>query len=304
MSGGVKSPKSMTGYAEARREYAGGMLRLSLRSVNHRFLDLHVRLPEGFDAFEPRLREQLRGRLRRGHVDVMLRYEPSSAEAVHVNRDVVAGYLRAAAELRSEFGFAAGPDLAALLRLPGAIAATAAPLDDAGRDALAAVLVECLEDALARLDQMRGAEGRALAEEMRHRLARIVACADRIEELARDLRPAYARRLEARLQELLAASPLDPARITQEAAVLADRTDIREELVRLRSHAAQFEKLLAGDGDVGKRLDFLLQEMQREANTMLSKTPGGAGEGIEITGVALEVKSEIEKLREQVQNIE
>jgi uncharacterized protein (TIGR00255 family) len=297
-------PKSMTGYAEARAEYNGGTVRLILRSVNHRFLDLHVRLPDGFEFFEPRLREQLRGRLRRGHVDVILRYEATGGAAVQINREVVTAYLRAAEELRGEFGFAAGPDMAGVLRLPGAIAAAAVPLDEAGRAALSERLAACLEEALGRLDQMRAAEGRALAEEMRKRLTRIAECARRVGELSHDLRPAYARRLETRLKELLAGSPLDPARVAQEAAVLADRSDIREELVRLASHVRQFEQMLSTPGDVGKKLDFLLQEMQREANTMLSKTPGGAEEGLEITGVALEVKSEIEKLREQVQNVE
>jgi len=151
---------------------------------------------------------------------------------------------------------------------------------------------------------MRRSEGRHLAEEMSARLIVISDHAKRIEELAERVRPAYAKRLETRLRELLGTSPIEPARVTQEAAVLAERADISEETSRLHSHVQQFEKLLAGAGEAGKKLDFLLQEMQREANTMLSKTPGVEAEGLAITDLALEVKSQIEKLREQVQNIE
>jgi uncharacterized protein (TIGR00255 family) len=127
---------------------------------------------------------------------------------------------------------------------------------------------------------------------------------DQVRELAASLRPAFARRLESRLKELLSGTSIDQGRLAQEAALLAERSDISEELDRLRSHLQQFIKLLDGAGELGKKLDFLLQEMHREANTMLSKTPGVESEALAITGLALEIKAEIEKLREQVQNIE
>ncbi len=295
--------KSMTGYAQARVEQDGWALRISLRSVNHRFLDLHFRLPEGFEAFEPRIRQAVRGRLRRGHVDVTLHYEPAGPAAVHVHRDVAAAYLSAAEEIRKQFGLKTEPDLATILRLPGVIGSTALSSDEEA-DALGHRITACLEDALARLEEMRRSEGRHLAEEMSARLHAITEHATRIAELAERVRPAYARRLETRLRELMGTVPVDPARVAQEAAVLAERGDICEEVSRLHSHVQQFEKLLAGAGEAGKKLDFLLQEMQREANTMLSKTPGVEADGLAITGLALEVKSQIEKLREQVQNIE
>lgn len=297
------SLKSMTGYAQARVEQDGWALRISLRSVNHRFLDLHFRLPEGFEAFEPRIRQAVRGRLRRGHVDVTLHYEPAGPAAVHVHRDVAAAYLSAAEEIRKQFGLKTEPDLATILRLPGVIGSTALSSDEEA-DALGHRITACLEDALARLEEMRRSEGRHLAEEMSARLHAITEHATRIAELAERVRPAYARRLETRLRELMGTVPVDPARVAQEAAVLAERGDICEEVSRLHSHVQQFEKLLAGAGEAGKKLDFLLQEMQREANTMLSKTPGVEADGLAITGLALEVKSQIEKLREQVQNIE
>jgi uncharacterized protein (TIGR00255 family) len=139
---------------------------------------------------------------------------------------------------------------------------------------------------------------------LRERVATIAAQAAQVETLTIALRPAFARRLQARLQEVLGGAGIDPGRLAQEAALLAERSDISEESERLRSHLRQFTKLLDAAGEVGKKLDFLLQEMQREANTMLSKTPGVESEALAITGLALEIKSEIEKLREQVQNIE
>jgi len=151
---------------------------------------------------------------------------------------------------------------------------------------------------------MRRAEGRHLVADLRERLARITEQAEQVRGLAVSLRPAFARRLEARLKELLSDSAIDQARLAQEAALLAERSDITEELDRLRSHLQQFTKLLDGAGELGKKLDFLLQEMHREANTMLSKTPGVESEALAITGISLEIKAEIEKLREQVQNIE
>jgi len=151
---------------------------------------------------------------------------------------------------------------------------------------------------------MRGQEAESLRQEMSGRLYRIAGLAAQVAPLAERARPAFARRLELRLKELLGDAPLDPARLAQEAAVAAERSDVSEELTRLASHVRQFESLLAGAADAGKKLDFLLQEMQREANTLLSKTPGTEAEGLEITRLGLEIKSEIEKLREQVQNIE
>ena len=169
---------------------------------------------------------------------------------------------------------------------------------------LEAVVVHCLGDALDRLDAMRAQEGAALCREMFGRLTRITDVAAKVQTLAERARPAFARRLTMRLQELLGEAQLDPARLASEAAIAAERSDVSEELSRLASHVAQFQALLSGAADVGKKLDFLLQEMQRETNTLLSKTPGTEAEGFEITQLGLEIKSEIEKIREQVQNIE
>jgi len=293
----------MTGYAQAQTCENGWSLRLSVRSVNHRFLDLHLRVPEGFEPLEPRIRQIVRERVRRGHLDVTLRYDLAGPAAVGVNHEVAAAYLRAVSELRTQFGLQAEPDLAGILRLPGVIGA--AVLSVEGELAkVEAALVRCLGEVLEKLDRMREEEGEALRQDMSARLASISRLAAQVEPLTHAARPAFARRLEARLKELLAESPVDPARLAQEAAIVAERGDVSEELARLASHTAQFESLLSDAADAGKKLDFLLQEMQREANTLLSKTPGNEEGGLEITRLALEIKSEIEKIREQVQNIE
>jgi len=300
---GPQSLRSMTGYAQAQANENGWTVRMTVRSVNHRFLDLRLRVPEGFEPVEPRIRQILRGRVRRGHLDVTLHFDLAGAAAVGINQDVAAAYMQAVNSLRKQFSIHAEPDLASLLRLPGVIGPPAASLDEE-MARLEAAAARCLEEALDKLDHMREMEANSLREEMLPRLEGIARLASRVAALAERARPAFARRLESRLKELLGEAQLDPARLAQEAAMAAERSDVSEELARLRSHVQQFERLLAGTPDAGKKLDFLLQEMQREANTLLSKTPGVEADGLEITRHALEIKSEIEKLREQVQNIE
>jgi uncharacterized protein (TIGR00255 family) len=297
---------SMTGFAQARAEKNGYAVRVSVKSVNHRFLDLKLRLPEGFDLYELRLRQILRDRIHRGHVEVHVTVDPAATAPVQVNRELLQTYLRVAEETRQQSGVAAEIDVVSLLRLPGVIAglSVAVPETEEEQERLGQALEICLFEALVKLDEMRRAEGKHLTEDLRLRLTQIGEQAEQVRELAATLRPVFARRLEARLKELLGGVSLDPARLAQEAALLAERGDISEELDRLRSHLQQFVKLLDGAGEMGKKLDFLLQEMHREANTLLSKTPGVDSEALAITSLALEIKAEIEKLREQVQNIE
>ena len=302
-----QSLKSMTGYAEARRESDAWLVRVGLRSVNHRFLDLRVRLPEGLESFEPPIRQLLRDRLRRGHVEMTLHVEPARGATVQVNREIAAAYLRVLQEMRREFNLTQEPDLAALLRLPGVVAAGGAAggaLGDEAAERLRQQVTACLEQAVVHLEEMRQAEGRSLSEEMQRLLAAVQDGTAQMQVLIGRSGPAYALRLKARLEELLAGASLDPERLAQEAALLAERADVNEELARLQSHVEQFGRLVTGAGEIGKRLDFLLQEMQREANTLLSKTPGLGPEGLAITELGLQIKAEIEKLREQVQNVE
>jgi uncharacterized protein (TIGR00255 family) len=297
---------SMTGFAQARTEKNGYAVRVSVKSVNHRFLDLKLRIPEGFDLYELRLRQILRERIHRGHVEVHVSVDPAAAVPVQVNRELAQTYLRVAEEMHRQSSLSADIDVVSLLRLPGVIAGpfVAVPEAEDEQERLGQALEICLFEALIKLDEMRRAEGKHLTEDLRQRLKQIGEHAEQVRELAATLRPVFARRLEARLKDLLGGVNLDPARLAQEAALLAERGDVSEELDRLRSHLTQFAKLLDGAGEMGKKLDFLLQEMHREANTLLSKTPGVESEALAITGLALEIKAEIEKLREQVQNIE
>jgi uncharacterized protein (TIGR00255 family) len=296
----------MTGYAQARADAADLALRISVKSVNHRFLDLKMRIPEGLELYETRLRQVVRERIHRGHVEIQVNAEPRTAATIQVNQELVKAYMRAAEALRQETRAAADVDVVALLRLPGVISGSGVvtPENEESQELLGRALEDCLRDALAKLDEMRRAEGAHLVEELNKRLTKIEGEAEQVRVLSETLRPAFARRLEARLKELLSGVSLEPARLAQEAALLAERSDISEELQRLRSHLTQFANLLRGAGEMGKKLDFLLQEMHREANTLLSKTPGVDTEALAITGLALEIKSDIEKLREQVQNIE
>ncbi|HET7151806.1 MAG TPA: YicC/YloC family endoribonuclease [Candidatus Acidoferrum sp.] len=296
----------MTGYAQARNEQHGWAVRVTVKSVNHRFLDLKLRLPEGFDLYDLRLRQIVRDRIHRGHLEIYVNVEPGTAAPVQVNKELAQAYLRAAESLMLGTPAAANVDVVSLLRLPGVIAGLngAAPETTEEQEKLGNALEACLREALSKLDEMRRAEGKHLVAELRERLARIAGQVEQVRGLVASLRPAFARRLESRLKELLGGTIIDQARLAQEAALLAERSDISEELDRLRSHLQQFTKLLDGAGELGKKLDFLLQEMHREANTMLSKTPGVESEALTITGLALEIKAEIEKLREQVQNIE
>jgi uncharacterized protein (TIGR00255 family) len=293
----------MTGYAQAHAVESGWSLRISIRSVNHRFLDLHLRVPEGFEPLEPGIRRLVRERVHRGHLDVTLYHDLAGPAAVGVNEDVAGAYVQAVNALRKKFGIQAEADVASILRLPGVIGSAAASLDEQ-LERLEVVVSRCLSEALEKLNRMREDEAGHLRDEMSGRLRTIAAHAAKVQEIAERARPAFARRLEQRLRELLGEAQLDPARLAQEAAMAAERSDVAEELARLASHVNQFQLLLTGSADVGKKLDFLLQEMQRETNTLLSKTPGNEAEGLEITQLALEIKSEIEKLREQVQNIE
>ena len=192
---------SMTGYAQARVERDGWLLRVAVRSVNHRFLDLRVRIPEGFEALESRVRQLVRESLRRGHVEVTLRAESAGVSGMHINREAAASYLRAVETLRSEFGFAQEPDLVALLRLPGVVSqnGAAGPLDDEAIERLNDLCGACVTEALQKLETMRQAEGRSLAVEMRRLLGEIAEKTKQAEVLTERSRPAYALRLQTRL---------------------------------------------------------------------------------------------------------
>jgi len=310
----------MTGFAQAKGEVKGrandtsvaarstvslaqsnGQLgfSLSLKSVNHRFLDLHFRLPSGTDSLEMQLRRLLKEKIARGHVEVSLSLERATAEPFALNRDLVGAYISAFRAAAAEFGLQPDPDLNAILRMPGALDSA----NDSADGELEACVMAKVDEALARLNQMREEEGRSIERELRERMAHLSEAAKSVQQHRGAVLQAYMERLQSRIQELLSTSA-DKDRALQEAALLVDRSDIQEEIVRLETHVQQFLALLDHGGEVGKKLDFLLQEMNREANTLLSKTSGLAGDALKISEAGLAMKAEIEKSREQVQNLE
>ncbi len=297
--------RSMTGFAQVKGQVTdaqgNGQLSftLSLKSVNHRFLDVHFRMPSGSDSLEMKLRRLLKDKLGRGHVELTLNLERGGSEGFSLNRQIVGGYIQAFRVAAAEYGLAAPLDLNAVLRMPGALDTAALP---ANGQVEASVLAK-VEEVLSQLNQMREEEGRGIERELRQRMAHVTKAFEGVEQHRRAVLQTYVERLRGRMQELIGAQ-VEPERILQEAALLVDRSDIQEELVRLDTHVKHFLGLLDEGSEVGKKLDFLLQEMNREANTLLSKTSGLAGEALKITEMGLVIKTEIEKAREQVQNLE
>ena len=289
----------MTGYG--RGSVAGDNFSASvdLKTVNNRFLDIHLRIGAELSALEPSIKKRISSRLSRGRVDAAVTFERTSQISYELNRPLIAGYVGALREMQQEFQIAGEVDINVVARLPGAL--------QPARDALDETMVEgierALDDALTELERMREQEGAALQNEMRERLDKIEALIPVIEAAAGGLAETYRERLQKRIGELLNRETqlieLDHARMAQEIAYLADRSDVSEEMVRLKSHLQQFREALNSSHETGKMLDFLLQELNREANTTLSKSTELA-----IKEAALGIKAEVEKLREQVQNVE
>src|SRR6266404_2775055 len=281
--------RSMTGFAQVKGQVSPELgFTLSLKSVNHRFLDVHFRLPADSDVLEMKLRRLLKEKLARGHLELSLNLERGGGESLSLNRQIVGGYIQAFRAAAAEFGLAAEPDLNAIMRIPGALDAS---------------VLGKVEEVLERLNQMREEEGRGIERELRDRMEHVQHAGKEIEKHRHAVLQGYVGRLKTRMQELIG-TQAEPERILQEAALLVDRSDIQEELVRLDTHVKHFLSQLDQKGEVGKKLDFLLQEMNREANTLLSKTSGLAGEALDITQMGLAIKADIEKSREQVQNVE
>ncbi len=293
----------MTGFARVRRSVAQGELTLSLKSVNHRGLDLHFHLPGEFDEIETELRGALKSGIARGHVQIHLSLTRGGEEGKSLlNRELLDAYLLAFREARDLHGFTQEPDLNEALRVPGML--TSGGGDSELPPEVKKAALELVAEAVAELNRVREREGEATAEEIEQRCRNISGLVARMEEIRAGATAAFHKRLREKLAELLHGVNIDPQRLAQEAALLADRSDISEELVRLRTHAGQLEGMIEAGGEVGKRLDFLLQEMNRESNTVLSKTGGLGDLGLTITELALAAKAEIDKIREQSLNVE
>jgi len=320
---GAKPIYSMTGYATAQSATDDGVaFTLTLKSVNHRFLDLNLRVPSDCDALEVALRRLIKERVKRGHIDVTLHVDRrlrDSSQTVQLNRELLAAHVQIFHDAAKLHHFNVEPNLNELLLMPGVLSTEsgAAAPDVARGPALEAAVMAIAPALLDQLNQVRGVEGAALAAELRASMLRLRTLAEECAALRTGAREAHFERLRTRIGELLKADasvaeaagqdagPAFDYRMLAEAALLVERSDIEEELVRLRAHIESFLEMLDAGGELGKRLDFLLQELNREGNTMLSKTTGGdPGIGLRLTTLGLEIKTEIERAREQVQNLE
>ena len=289
----------MTGFGRGTATGDDFEISVDIKTVNNRFLDVALKLGGELQALEPPLKKLVGARLARGRADVSIQYDRTQEVSYEVNKAVVAGYLNALKEMRSEFDINGEPDINVIARLPNVLSTKKEDVSDEFMAAVETAVTVALDD----LAVMRANEGEMLKKELTDRLSNIALHVDVIEKEAGHISEEYRLRLTKRIGELLAKSEsqieLDQGRLAQEVAYLADRSDISEEISRLRTHIVQFRTIMDDEKEVGKRLDFLTQELNREANTITSKT-----NNMTVKEKALQVKSEIEKIREQVQNVE
>ena len=294
--------RSMTGYARLRRSSPDGEVVLSIKAVNHRGLDIHFHLPPDFDPYEHSIRNVVRRLVSRGHLEIRAFYKRNANDAeAQLNVPMMDGYVAAWRVAAERHGITAEPDIGIALRLPGMLG----PGTDRDPEAsLEKFLCQLTEDTVNELNIFREREGHDTLAVLLDRNAHIRAAVAQVRDIRTRAMPAFQARMRERLADILTGTQLDPQRVVQEAAVLADRSDIGEEITRLEIHTGQLDKLLNAGGEVGKKLDFLLQEMNRETNTMLSKTNGIGEQGLTITETALGIKADVEKIREQSLNLE
>ena len=296
------SVRSMTGYAQARKQGAWGEMVATVKSVNHRALDLHTYLPVEFDPIEPLLRQTVRKKISRGHIELRISYRPAESSAgPALNRPLFDAYLRALKEASDICGVLADPDPNRALRIPGMLSQT----ESAGLpEEVAEAAVAAAAEALDALNVFRDREGVETAAAMRIHNAVVQEKVDGIQAMRAAVADTIRTRLDERIARLFNGMPLEPQRLAQEVAYLVDRSDISEEVDRLTVHVRELDQLLSQGGELGKKLDFLLQEMNRETNTTLSKTSGAGDPGLRITALGLEIKTNIERIREQALNLE
>ncbi|MBC7900793.1 MAG: YicC family protein [Saprospiraceae bacterium] len=291
--------KSMTGFGRGAVTEETFAVSVDLKTVNNRFLDLALKLSNELQPLEPVIKKLIGGRLSRGRVDVSLQYDRTTEINYELNRPLIAGYLAAIRNMQDEFALSGEPDLNVIARLPNVLLPKKEDLDDDFVAGVEKALTAALED----LEKMRENEGRMLKNELEMRLNEIEKRLPVIIKESATVGEEHCQRLVKRIGEMLAKTDsqieIDQSRLAQEIAYIADRADISEEIARLQSHLEHFRTIMNEDKEVGKRLDFLTQELNREANTITSKT-----NNMTVKENALEIKGEIEKIREQVQNVE
>lgn len=290
----------MTGYGRGAFSGENFAVTVEIKTVNNRFLDINLRMPYELQPLEAGLKKVVTNRLSRGRADVSVQFERSEEIIYELNRPLIAGYLSALKQMSEEFNLSGEPDINVIARLPNVLQNQ----KDGLSEDFTKGIETALDGALDELEAMRVVEGNSLQVELDARLIEIQKHLPVIETESENVAEEYRQRLKKRITELLAKSDaqieIDQARLAQEVAYLAERSDISEEITRLKSHLEQFRQIMcSGDKEIGKRLDFLTQELNREANTISSKT-----NNLTVKEAALAVKSEIEKIREQIQNIE
>ena len=290
--------KSMTGYGSAKGLVDGLEISVELKSVNNRYLDCSVRLPRSFLFAEEPIKSKVQSHITRGKVDVFVTVDASQTDevVVKVNEPLLKGYLNAIRSISEEYGLDRDLTALSVSRLPDVLTVEKRDLDS---EAIGSGILEILEQALQDFDTMRLREGARLREDVRNRLQTIDKLVTTIEEKAPETVLDYRRRLEQKMAEVLGSAGIDENRILAEAAIFADHIAVDEETVRLRSHMAQLETMINGNSPIGRKIDFLVQEFNREANTIGSKCQNSS-----IAHLVVDLKSEIEKIREQIQNIE
>jgi uncharacterized protein (TIGR00255 family) len=291
--------KSMTGFGRGAASEKNFSVSVELKTVNNRFLDISLRLSSEMQPLESEIKRLISSRLARGRVDVNLQYERTDEVHYELNRPMIAGYLSAMKKMSEEFSLDGAPDLNVVARLPNVLLTKKDDLNEEFAFGVAAAVSAAIED----LEKMRSSEGEMLKTELTERLNEIETRLPTIESESGNIAEEFRQRFTKRIGEMLAKSEsqieLDQGRLAQEIAYLADRADISEEIARLKTHLEHFRAIMEEEKEVGKRLDFLTQELNREANTITSKT-----QNMVVKENALAIKSEIEKIREQVQNVE
>lgn len=289
---------SMTGYGGAKGELDSIAVSAELKSVNNRFLDVSVRLPKSYLFAEDAIRSAVAARVSRGKVDVFISVDSSAADTVtiKVNQPLAEAYVAAVRGLSEQFGLPDDLGALSLARFPEVLSTNR---EDADRDTVTRAILTMLEQALDDYNAMRAREGERLCSDLLDKLDRIEQMVGQIEERSPQTVAEYRQKLTDKMQEVLASAAVEESRILQEAAIYADRVAVDEETVRMRSHLAQFRQMLSDSSPIGRKLDFIVQEMNREANTTGSKCADS-----QIAKLVIDMKAEIEKIREQVQNIE
>lgn len=290
--------KSMTGYGRAVETVNGREFTVELRSVNNRYLDCTVKLPRALSFAEDAVKQAVKGAISRGKVDVFISLRSESAQDVKItlNAPVVEGYIAAMRQMARDYGIGEDISVGLLSRMPDVFTVDKPEVDE---EQLLSDLLSVVNKALERYDAMRTAEGKALENDLRSRGETILSLVEQVEAGSGQTVADYRTRLENKLNEVLANTAIDESRILTEAAIFADKVAVDEETVRLRSHLDQMNNMLTTGGAIGRKLDFLLQEMNRESNTIGSKCSD-----VRLARIVVDIKAELEKIREQTQNIE